>query len=652
MIKLIKIIIYFCTVFSFGSIQTLNAEIAFEDQTKSAGLTTTLRAGYGSAWGDFNGDGWLDIWVGNHTNRPQLYINNGNGSFTNSLDEFWEENSFLDAHGGAWADFDNDGDQDLIELYGNQGGKSDSDKRFYVNHAEELTDEAITRGLNDSFGRGRTPLWLDWNNDGLLDLYMINEKRPFDDRGPTRLMLQQKNGTFKAAPGMTKKTIGEFAQLAYFDSAVHLLTSGWIFYPEKLYRLGDTTLLPIIDKPRRQFRYLQDTAVADFDGNLEDNLLVLQTPTVNSWKLTPTNRQVSVAARGLSSIEKGSLNFWLQGSTRLTIRIDGAFDPWTADMIHVGKSGSNLAKLFFTVIEEEYQKRYFIKLELDAANPEMSGMVPLTLRTLPGIYVGWLPHKGLWRIEIRGTSTFRAKFRAIDAEFEKVITDEREFWNKDPGSKLVMLSRQEGKFIVDENFGYDLADSCHSVAVGDFDNDMDLDVYLTCANGLRNRHNVLLENIGGSFVPVPDAGGASTINIGSGGKVSVADYDNDGYLDLLVTDGGGLEYPFNYGRQFLLRNKGGSNHWLKIDLIGCQSNRDGIGARVVVTAGGKKQARLQAGGIRNGVQDDRRLHFGLANNLNAESVIVKWPSGTRTNLTGLTADKIHVIREDPGCARL
>ncbi|MER2514632.1 MAG: CRTAC1 family protein [Nitrosomonas ureae] len=631
--------------------QTVNAEIAFEDKTRPAGLTTSHHAGYGSSWGDFNGDGWLDVWIGNHTTRPQLYINNGNGTFTERLSEFWEGDPFRDAHGGAWADFDNDGDQDLIELYGNRGGKSADDKAFYVNQAGKLTDEAVARGLNDNFGRGRTPLWLDWNNDGLLDLYMVNKKRPFDDLGPTRLMLQQKDGTFKAAPGMTKKTIGEFAQLAYFDSAVHLLTSGWIFYPQELYRLGDTTLLPIIDKPRRQFKHLQDVAVADFDGNLEDNLLVLQARTVNSWILDPKNRrQVTVAAHGLSSIEKGSLNFWLQGPTKLAIRIYGAFNPWIPGMVHVGKSGSNLAELASEIVQGE--RRYFIKLELDVTNPEMSGIVNPVQKTLPGIYVGWVPHIGQWRIEIRGTDTFRANFEAIDAEFEKVVSDGREFWTKDVSSKLVMLSRHEGRFVADENFGYDLADSCHSVAVGDFDNDMDLDVYLTCANGLRNRHNVLLENIGGSFIPVSDAGGAGTINAGSGGKVSVADYDNDGYLDLLVTDGGGLEYPFSYGRQFLLRNRGGSNHWLKVDLIGCQSNRDGIGARVIVTAGGKKQARLQAGGIRNGVQDDRRLHFGLASNSVAESVIVEWPSGTRTNLTGLAADQIHVIREDSGCARL
>lgn len=648
--ELKKAITYCAAVFFLGGIQSLSADIVFEDQTKSAGLTTSLHTGYGSAWGDFNGDGWLDIWISNHTNKPQLYINNGNGTFSERLNEFWEGDPFRDAHGGAWADFDNDGDQDLIELYGNRGGIAADNKAFYVNHAGRLIDEAAVLGLNDNFGRGRTPLWLDWNNDGLLDLYMTNVKRPFDNLGPSRLMLQKRDGTFGPAPGMTKKTIGEFSQLAYFDSAVHLLTSGWIFYPQALYRLGNTTPLPIIGTTRQKFRYLQDVAVADFDGNLEDDLLVLGAPTVNSWILDPkTRRLVTVDTHGLSSIAKGSLNFWLKGPTKLTMRIYGAFEPWTLGMIHVGESGSNLAELVPEVVDGG--QRYTFELMLDATNPDMNGIVKSELQTSPGIYAGWVPSIGQWRVEIRGPKSFRAKFESIDTEFEKVVSDGREFWTKDPSSKLVMVSRRAGEFIVADNFGHDFADACHSIAVGDFDNDMDLDVYVTCANGLRNRQNILLENIGGAFFPVPNAGGAGTKNIGSGGSVSVADYNNDGYLDLLVTDGGRLEYPFNYGRQFLLRNMGGSNHWLKIDLVGCQSNRDGIGARVVVTAGGHKQARLQAGGMRNGVQDDRRLHFGLAKNVIAESVIVKWPSGIHTNLTKLAADKIHVIHEDSRCAR-
>lgn len=188
-----KIIISYAAALIIVTAQTARADIAFEDRTLAADLTTSLYGGYGSSWVDFDGDGMLDVWISNHMYRPSLYINNGDGTFSERLSEFWQGKPFLDAHGGAWADFDNDGDPDLIELYGTIGGTAQIDKPFYVNQASILTNEADARGLNDSFGRGRTPLWLDWNNDGLLDVYMINYLRP-DTLGPSRLMLQQNNG--------------------------------------------------------------------------------------------------------------------------------------------------------------------------------------------------------------------------------------------------------------------------------------------------------------------------------------------------------------------------------------------------------------------------------------------------------------------------
>lgn len=181
---------------------------------------------------------------------------------------------------------------------------------------------------------------------------------------------------------------------------------------------------------------------------------------------------------------------------------------------------------------------------------------------------------------------------------------------------------------------------------------MDADVYMAYPDVMGNLQNRLYENLGGRFQLVPDGGGAATNDTGTGGRVSVADYDNDGYMDLLVTDGrANLGFPFHFGRRFLLQNQGGSNHWVKFKLLGCQSNRDAVGARVRVLAGGVWQARTLGGGIHNGVQDDPRPNFGLAGNTAVQSVVVDWPSGASTTLSGLTADQIYTVHEDPLCAR-
>jgi hypothetical protein len=89
-----------------------------------------------------------------------------------------------------------------------------------------------------------------------------------------------------------------------------------------------------------------------------------------------------------------------------------------------------------------------------------------------------------------------------------------------------------------------------------------------------------------------------------------------------------------------LRNKGNGNHWLEIDLQGIASNRDGIGAKVYVTAGGVTQLREANGGYQRWSQNDRRLHFGLADNITAD-VTIEWPSGAVDNFTNVSADSLY-----------
>ncbi len=138
-----------------------------------------------------------------------------------------------------------------------------------------------------------------------------------------------------------------------------------------------------------------------------------------------------------------------------------------------------------------------------------------------------------------------------------------------------------------------------SVVSGDFDNDMDLDLYIvaTGSAGNRAKANILYQNQGdGTFIAVPDAAGATGTKLGVGDSVVTADYDLDGFLDLFVTNGWGANYPKD-GPYQLFHNQGNDNHWLEVDLEGVVSNRDGIGAQVFVTAGDVTQLGEQSGGI-------------------------------------------------------
>ena len=87
----------------------------------------------------------------------------GDGTFTDIIDEVWDANPLADTHGVAWADFDNDGDQDLIVLSGSGGGLSgvhnNHANHFYVNENGLLIERAAELGVDYPLLRGRTPLW-------------------------------------------------------------------------------------------------------------------------------------------------------------------------------------------------------------------------------------------------------------------------------------------------------------------------------------------------------------------------------------------------------------------------------------------------------------------------------------------------------------
>jgi len=187
----------------------------------------------------------------------------------------------------------------------------------------------------------------------------------------------------------------------------------------------------------------------------------------------------------------------------------------------------------------------------------------------------------------------------------------------------------------------------------DYDNDGWLDLFI--ANGHVypeveqvspdvhfKQINSLFHNEGnGKFVETTKiaGGGFQTPFVGRG--VAFADFDNDGFMDVLVGNNG--DPPL------LLHNGGGNgNHFLNFRLVGTKSNRDAMGARIHVLAGGLSQIREIAGGGSYLSQSDLRAHFGVGKATKAETVEVKWPSGLRQVFHDVDADKFYQIQEGSG----
>jgi len=190
----------------------------------------------------------------------------------------------------------------------------------------------------------------------------------------------------------------------------------------------------------------------------------------------------------------------------------------------------------------------------------------------------------------------------------------------------------------------------------DFDNDSDLD--LAIANGdiidnaslfrdntSHEQRNLLLQNDGtGKFRDVGGTSGPGFALKKVSRALVVGDLDNDGDLDILIGNNGQTAD--------LLRNDGGNrNNALLIRTIGSKSNRDGIGAQMKLTVGGKVLMRhVKAGSSYQG-QNDLRAHFGLAGSQQADSLEILWPGGSVETLGAIKANQIVSVTEGRGITR-
>ena len=175
----------------------------------------------------------------------------------------------------------------------------------------------------------------------------------------------------------------------------------------------------------------------------------------------------------------------------------------------------------------------------------------------------------------------------------------------------------------------------------DFDNDGWLDI-LVFHGGLVHmvpQEQSLYRGLGdGKFDDVSrEAGPVLDVKTVSRGAC-FADYDNDGKVDYFLVNLGGPAY--------LLHNVSpGMNHWLSVRLVGKKSNRDGIGATLELLAGGQRQVSQRVAGSSYLSQDDPRIHFGLGSAARVERLTIRWPSGIVQSLQDVPVDRILTVEE-------
>jgi hypothetical protein len=173
----------------------------------------------------------------------------------------------------------------------------------------------------------------------------------------------------------------------------------------------------------------------------------------------------------------------------------------------------------------------------------------------------------------------------------------------------------------------------------DYDNDGDLDLFVANGNAHHEytEEDILAANDGaGNFTDVARSAGPYFGQKYVGRGATCGDYDNDGDLDILVVN-------LNDTAR-LLRNDGGNRgHWLTVHLKLAGAGSDAIGARVTVSAGGRRQVQDVVAVKGYLSQADPRTHFGLGSAGTIESVEIRWPDGSRRRLENVTVDQVLTV---------
>jgi len=153
----------------------------------------------------------------------------------------------------------------------------------------------------------------------------------------------------------------------------------------------------------------------------------------------------------------------------------------------------------------------------------------------------------------------------------------------------------------------------------------------------------MFRNLGGqAFKEISAEAGVDNDKDGRG--IAMSDFDNDGRLDLFQAN---ADQPALYYRN---TTEGGGN-WVQFKLTGTKSNRDAIGARITLSAGGLKQIKEIDGGNGYAGQSTKRAHFGIGKATKIDSVEIHWPSGLVEKVSGVSMNKINKVTEGKGLER-
>jgi len=498
--------------------------------------------GSGCGWIDYDQNGLLDLYLVNgasrrpntskHALRSALYRNNGDGTFTDVTIKAGVDAEGLFGMGAAVGDYDNDGCPDLFVLgYGRC-------ILFHNNGNGTFTDVTDRAGVGNLRKWGSSAAWFDYDNDGLLDLVIAN----YVDWSPEENFWCGDKG-----PGLR----------SYCHPDVYRGQPPTLYHNN-----GDGTFSDVSKRSGVGIRPGNGLGVVTFDYDNDGWQDIFITNDQMPNFLFHNNRDGTFREIGYSA--------------GVAVGIDGQFEAGMGTDA-ADTTGSGRSDLIVTHLDQQLARLY------------------------QNVGEGYFED-----------ATFRSKISY--ATFH--------------------LSGFGTRFM-------------------DYDNDGARDLFMANGHVLDNiqryhaettyaEPKLMFRNVGhGIFENVSDQLGPDFLLPRVSRGAAIGDFDNDGDLDIIISNNGQAPQ--------LLRNDGGNaNHWFQLLLIGTRSNRDAVGARVKVTAGDLVLYDEKKGGMSYQSAQDPRLHFGLGQHTTVEEVEIKWPSGELTKLTNIKSDQILAIEEGKG----
>ena len=211
------------------------------------------------------------------------------------------------------------------------------------------------------------------------------------------------------------------------------------------------------------------------------------------------------------------------------------------------------------------------------------------------------------------------------------------YLSNDPYGKFLLKNNGDETFTeVAADLGVTVNKACWGTNFFDYDNDMDLDLYVCASVGPSNGINEFFENNGdGTFTKLLGIGLDDDYkSFGMG----VGDFNNDGFYDIAVNNQQALPNLF--------MNSGNTNNWVKLNLVGVESNRDGIGSWIEVYNNGNMFIRETHCGISYMSQNSSSLIIGAGQETAIDSIIIRWAgSGNIDILRNVAVNKTITVIE-------